>query len=120
MAQTTTWSIKQMDRKVSDGGVYQVYWECVVVDDDDPSCRAVEGGKLKLTYDASDPDFTPYADLTQAEVLGWVYDSLREGDETATEAKTRVETDRQGKVTAQVAAKSADASASSGDMPWDS
>jgi hypothetical protein len=114
MAQTTTWSINSMKRNTSDGGVTIVYWECRVTDDDHADCTALDGGKLNLTYDSSDPDFTPYADLTEAQVLGWVYDSLREGDETATEAKTRVETERQEKVTAQVAKLTSQADG----VPW--
>ena len=114
MAQTTTWKIIDMKRSASDGGVHTVYWECKVTDDDNPDCVATEGGKLRLTPDASADDFVSYDDLTEATVLGWVYDSLRENDETATEAKTRIETNRQGKVTAQVARKTADASG----MPW--
>lgn len=114
MAQTTTWSIKDMKRTASDGGVHTVYWECLVVDNTHGDCTAIEAGKLRLEPDANDADFVAYDDLTEATVLGWVYDSLREGDETADEAKARIETDRQGKVTAQVARKTADASG----MPW--
>ena len=114
MAQTTTWKINDMKRNASDGGVHTVYWECIVSDDTHTECTATEGGKLRLTPDANADDFVAYDNLTEATVLGWVYDSLREGDETATEAKTRIETNRQGKVTAQVAKKTADASGT----PW--
>lgn len=114
MAQTTTWKILDMKRSISDGGVHTVYWECRVVDDDNPDCSAVDGGKLRLEPDASADDFVAFDDLLPETVLGWVYDSLREGDETADEAKTRVETVRQGKVTAQVARKTSDANG----VPW--
>ena len=114
MAQTTTWKIRDMQRSTADGGVHTVYWECTVVDDTHSDCTATEGGKLRLTPDANADDFVAYDNLTEATVLGWVYDSLREGDETATEAKTRIETNRQGKVTAQVAKKTSDASGT----PW--
>ena len=114
MAQTTTWKILDMQRDTATGGVTTVYWECRVQDDNETDCVAVEGGKLRLTPDANDPDFVAYSDLTEATVLGWVYDSLIEGEETADEAKTRIETDRQGKVTTQVAAKT---SVSDG-LPW--
>ena len=114
MAQTTTWKINDMQRDTATGGVKTVYWECRVVDDDHADCSAVEGGKLRLEPDTSAPDFIAYDSLTEAAVLGWVYDSLIEGDETATEAKARIEADRQGKVTAQVARKTAEANG----MPW--
>ena len=114
MAITCTWSVNDMTHKDSDGGVFLVYWSCVAASDGTPSYTATEGGKLRCEYDASSPDFIPYADLTEATVLGWVYDSLVEGDETATEAKARIETNRQGKVDAQVTRKTAEATGT----PW--
>ena len=68
----------------------------------------------RLTYDASASSFVPYADLTSSTVLGWVYDSLKEGDETADEAKARIEADRTAKVQGQI-----DRAASQSDgVPW--
>jgi hypothetical protein len=113
MAQTTTWKILDMKRATDTGAVDTVYWECRV-EDDTHGCQAVEGGKLRLDPDPDAADFIAYADLTEATVLGWVYNSLIEGDETADEAKARIEANRQGKVTAQVARKTAEASG----MPW--
>ena len=114
MAQTTTWKINDMVRDTTSGGVKTVYWECRVTDDTHTDCSATEGGKLRLEPDADAPDFVAYDDLTEATVLGWVYNSLVEGDETADEAKARIEENRQGKVTAQVARKTADANG----KPW--
>lgn len=114
MAQTTTWKVNDMVRDTSTGGVNTVYWECRVHDNEHTDCVATEGGKLRLTPDATASDFVAYADLTEATVLGWVYESLIEGEETATEAKERIEANRQGKVTAQVAKKTAESSG----MPW--
>lgn len=111
MAISTTWSVSNMVRNESDGGVLTVYWSCVA---SDGTYSATEGGKLRLTPDASADDFVAYADLTEATVLGWVYDSLVEGEETATEAKTRIETDRTGKVQGQIDR----AAAQSEGMPW--
>jgi hypothetical protein len=114
MAQTTTWKIHDMVRDNSTGGVKTVYWECEVKDNDDTSCKAIEGGRLQLKPNSTTSDFVAYDDLTEATVLGWVYNSLIEDDETASEAKARIEANRQGKVTAQVARKTAEASG----MPW--
>jgi hypothetical protein len=114
MAQTTTWKILNMKRATDTGAVDTVFWECRVTDDTHTDCSAVEGGKLRLEPDPTAADFIAYDNLTEEIVLGWVYDSLIEGEETAQEAKARVETNRQGKVTAQVARKTAEASG----MPW--
>ena len=113
MAVTTTWSVKDMQHNDSDGGVTIVYWS-LVANNDSGSESATEGGKLRLTYDASDSGFIAYASLTEADVLGWVYDSLIEGDETATEAKARIEADRTAKVNAQIT-RNADTSTG---KPW--
>ena len=50
----------------------------------------------------SSPTYVAYEDLTQDIVLGWVYDSLIEGEETAEEAKARIEANRSGKVQGQI------------------
>ena len=66
---------------------FLVYWSMVAASDGTPSYTASEGGKLRCEYDASSPTYIPYADLTEADVLGWVYASLVEGEETPDEAK---------------------------------
>lgn len=115
MAITCTWTVQDMKRKDADGGVFLVYWNMIAASDGDTPYTASEGGKLRCEYDASSPDFTPYADLTENQVLGWVWDSLREGDETATQAKERVEADRTAKVQAQIDRANSD----SDGVPWD-
>jgi hypothetical protein len=114
MAITNTWSVTNMQRTDADGAVFLVYWSMVAASDGTPSYTASEGGKLRTTPDASAPDFIPYADLTEADVLGWVYNSLITGDETAAEAKARVEADRTAKVQKQIDAAATTATG----MPW--
>jgi len=116
MAINNTWSVTNMQHTDADGGVFLVYWSMVAASDGTPSYSASEGGKLRCEYDASSPTYIPYADLTEADVLGWVYDSLIEGDETAAEAKARVEADRDGKVQKQIDAAATTASG----VPWSS
>ena len=111
MAITTTWSVSDMTHKDSDGGVFLVYWSLIATDG---TYLAQEGGKLRCTADPSASDFIPYADLTEADVLGWVYDSLIEGDETAAEAKARIEADRTAKVQKQIDA----AATTESGVPW--
>lgn len=114
MAITNTWSVQDMQRTDADGAVFLIYWSMVAQSDGTPYYTASEGGKLRTTPDASASDFIPYADLTEADVLGWVYDSLIEGDETAAEAKARVEADRTAKVQKQIDAAATTASGT----PW--
>ena len=114
MAITNTWSVQDMQRTDADGAVFLIYWSMVAQSDGTPSYSASEGGKLRTEPDASAPDFIPYADLTENDVLGWVYDSLIVGDETADEAKARVEADRTAKVQKQIDA----AATTESGVPW--
>jgi hypothetical protein len=114
MAITCTWSVNNMTHNDADGGVILVYWTCVAASDGDPVYTATEGGKLRCDPDPSSSDYIPYADLTENDVLGWVYNSLIEGDETAAEAKARVEANRTAKVQGQIDR----ANSQSDGMPW--
>ena len=114
MAITTKWSVNDMTHKDSDGGVSIVYWSLTAQSDGTPSYSAQEGGKLRCTADPSASDYIPYADLKESDVLGWVYNSLKEGEETAEEAKKRIEDDRTAKVQGQIDR----AAANSNGVPW--
>ena len=65
-----TWTISTMEHNVSDGGVIVAHWR-VTEEDGDHSASAY--GTCGFTYDASSPDFVPYADLTESVVLGWCW-----------------------------------------------
>ena len=111
MAITCTWSVNNMTHNDADGGVTIVYWSCVA---SDGTYSATEGGKLRCEPDPSDANYVAYDDLTEATVLGWVYNSLIEGDETADEAKARIEANRTAKVQGQIDR----ANSQSDGMPW--
>ena len=111
MAITTTWSVNNMRHKDSDGGVFVVYWS---IDATDGTYSAQGAGKLRCTADPSASDYIAYADLTEADVLGWVYASLVEGEETPEEAKLRIEADRTAKVQKKIDAAATTASG----VPW--
>jgi len=111
MAITTTWSVSDMTHKDSDGGVSIIYWSLIATDG---TYSAQEGGKLRCTADPSASDYIAYADLTEANVLGWVYSSLIVDDETAAEAKARIEAERTAKVQGQIDRAAADSTG----VPW--
>jgi len=114
MAITNTWSVTDMTHVDSDGGVIKSYWNCVASSDGTPSYTASEGGKLLCTYDASASDFIGFADLSQADVLGWIWTSLIEGEETAAEAKARIEANRTARVQNQIDRAATQATG----LPW--
>ena len=111
MAINTTWSVNDMTHKDSDGGVFLVRWSLIATDG---TYSAQEGSKLRCTADPSASDYIAYADLTEANVLGWIYSSLIVGDETAAEAKARIEAERTAKVQGQIDR----AAANSTGVPW--
>ena len=96
MPVATTWTVNDMRRNVSDGGVYEVRWSCTAINDSGPE-TASAGGKYTCTPDPSASDFVPYDSLTEETVLGWVKADLPNG-ETASEMETRLV----GKVDAQI------------------
>ena len=76
-----TWNVVQMDRLTSDGFVVTVHYTVNAVDGE---YNASTYGTVGYTP-AMEP-MKPYADLTQAEVIGWVQDSL--GKDTVEEGLT--------------------------------
>jgi len=80
MAIEYVWSLPNLERDVKSGGVQTAHWRC---DASDGDFSASSYGTAGFTYDASSPDFVPYDSLTEADVLGWVWESV---DKDATEA----------------------------------
>ena len=114
MAITNTWSVTDMTHVDADGGVIKAYWTCTALSDTTPAYSAVEGGKLMCTYDASASGYIRYADLSQADVLSWIWTSLIEGEETADEAKKRIEDNRTARVQGQIDRAATQATG----LPW--
>ena len=84
---TYNWSIVQMDRLTSDGFVVTVHYNVSAVDGD---YSASTYGTCGYTQESE--SFVPYADLTEATVVGWVKESL--GQETV-EASLQSQIDAQ-------------------------
>ena len=75
---TITWAISQLDRRTSDGFVTTAHWRATAVDGD-------HSASIYSTCGWSEGQPTvPYADLTEEEVLEWIWASGV--DKTATEA----------------------------------
>ena len=99
MAITFTWSVKDMHRVAATGAVYRVEWSCSGVDADTKISHSRSGSYehtasvtadevirteaddtevvgevtrvVPVTPDHTASGFTPYADLTEADVLAW-------------------------------------------------
>ena len=75
-----TWTIATLERELSDGGVVVAHWRVSEVDGE---FSASAYGTCGFTYDPKDPSFVPYDNLTESDVLGWVWGEV---DQAATEA----------------------------------
>jgi len=75
-----TWTIANLERNTDDGGVVVAHWRCTA---EDGEYTASSYGTVGFTPDASADGFIAFDNLTEADVLGWVY---AEVDQAETEA----------------------------------
>ena len=74
-----TWTIAQMERKTSDDFVVTVHYRVTAVDGEYTASTYGTVG-----YTQKSETFIPFADLTEATVVGWVKESL--GEDTVQDA----------------------------------
>ena len=89
-----TWTISTLEHNTADGGVIVAHWrvnEEETVGEETYSASAY--GTASFTPDASADDFVPYADLTEAVVLGWCWDA--DVDKDAIEASLTAKIEEQ-------------------------
>lgn len=86
MAVTNTWAVVQMDTYPTYENftdiVFTVHWNLTATDG---TYNGSVYGTVGVTLDAG-ATFVPYADLTEAQVVGWVQDALGEEQVAAYEA----------------------------------
>lgn len=74
------WTIALTEFDVATGGITVAHWR-VTAEDGEYTASAY--GTAGFTPDATDPAFKPYDQVTEAEVLAWVWEQV---DKDATEA----------------------------------
>jgi hypothetical protein len=93
MTTTYAWNVVQMDAYPEYEGhtdvVFTVHWTLTGTDGEH---TAGVYGTVGLTLDP-EADFTPYADLTEAQVVGWVKDALGEEQVTSYEENVAAQID---------------------------
>jgi hypothetical protein len=82
-----TWTISTLERNSSDDGVIVAHWrasdsEVVGAGDDAVTHSGSSYGTCSFTPDSSADGYTAYADITEAQAIGWVKDSM--GEEAVT------------------------------------
>ena len=89
MAITYDWNIVTCEHEVATGGITVAHWECIAVDGD---YTARVYGSCGFSPDASDPNFKPYDQVTENEVIVWVWTQV---DKMQTEAALAARIDAQ-------------------------
>ena len=84
-----TWTIAQLERQTDTGGVVVAHWRVSAVDGD---FTASAYGTAGFTPDPESPDFKPFDQLTEADVLAWVWTSV---DKAETEANLATQIEAQ-------------------------
>ena len=77
-----TWTISTLERNSSDDGVVVAHWRASDVDGDHSGSSY---GTCGFTPDSSADGYTAYADITEAQAIGWCKDSMGEEAVTAVE-----------------------------------
>jgi hypothetical protein len=87
MTATLNWTIQQLERKTADGFVTTAHWRC---DATVGEYSAGVYGSAGFTGDLT----TPYEDLTEAQVLEWVWESI-DKEETESNVLKQIESQKQ-------------------------
>jgi hypothetical protein len=74
---TITWTISQLERNAADGGVTVAHWAVSAVDGDH---SASSYGTAGFNPDPTAIGFVPFQNLTEADVMAWVWDSIDKGE----------------------------------------
>jgi hypothetical protein len=90
MTTITTWAVAQLERETEDGYVFTVHYT-VAANDGTYSSSAY--GSLGL--ERPEGEMVPFADLTEATVIGWVKDKFGEEKVAEIEAALQAQLDEQ-------------------------
>lgn len=74
---SANWTIENLEHNSTDGGVVVAHWR--VSDEEivgENTYRATAYGTQSFSPNPADPNFIPYDQLTEAQVLQWVFDAM--------------------------------------------
>ena len=96
MATTITWKIEQLERNVSDGGIFTAHWRVNASETvDETTYSSTVYGTIGFTPDASSESFISYDNLTEEIVIGWVKEHMGEEQVSAHETSLQNQIDTQ-------------------------
>lgn len=85
---TYNWTIATCEHEVATGGITVAHWRVSAVDGD---CSASAYGTCGFTPDPESEGFKPYAEVTEAEVLSWVWGSGVDKEAAEASLETQIE-----------------------------
>jgi hypothetical protein len=91
MAIAYNWTIATCEHEVATGGITVAHWRVTAVDGD---YSASAYGTCGFIPNASSPDFTPYDDVTEAEVLAWCWADGVDKDATEAALAAKIDADK--------------------------
>jgi hypothetical protein len=68
-----TWKINQLERDPTTGAVKTAQWECRGVDEETGNSVYTGSSFYLPPADPDDPDFVPFDELTEQDVLEWIW-----------------------------------------------
>jgi hypothetical protein len=89
---TFTWKIAQLERETSDGYVFTAHYTVDAVSEDQVYRSGAYGS---IGFERPDGELIPFADLTEAIVIGWVQEALGEEKVAEIEAALQGQLDEQ-------------------------
>lgn len=97
MAATITWAVTAMDEYPEQDGeqdvVFNVHWTCAGTQVEGETTYTASVYSTQAVTTNPDEPFTPYAQLTEAQVLGWIW--AAGVDQATTEAAVQQQIDNQ-------------------------
>ena len=88
------WTIAQLERNTADGGVTVAHWRVSAEETvGENTYSASAYGTCGFTPDATADGFVAYDDLTEADVLAWVWESV-DKDATESSLTQKIEADK--------------------------
>ncbi len=82
---TYNWTITNLDRRTSDGFIQVAHWQCTGADGDITSSVYAT-----VSFEEGTPSI-PFDDVTEADVLGWVWTNGVDKDATEAAVAQRIE-----------------------------
>ena len=95
MAATMNWTISTLERELSDGFVFVAHWRCTATETSgEDTFSASSYGTAGFTQDPESDSFIPYDQLTEEQVLGWVWNDGVDKDATEEALAAKIEADK--------------------------